>query len=245
MGGGSPYPPRNLMMTRLDTLMTSTVIYTAIIGGVDSLIDPRVRQRAPMVCFTDNPQFRSRHWDIRPLSSVSVPPDVPGHAAALSRWFKLLPHIHFPTCDYTIWIDGSDQLLSDPTLLIPFDEDWVSFRHPDRQCVYQELKAIVRFKKDTQEAMTQLEKRYRSLNVPPNIGMAACSMLWRRNTEAMRGFNQRWWEEFLAGGARRDQPAWAYCNWRQPVRARLLPGHHMRNQFVHRRSHVRKIPNKF
>lgn len=221
----------------------SVVVYTAIFGNTDDLIDPTVDVGAKLVCFSDRPR-RSTRWDVIDWPSVmkSLPSDIPGHATAISRYFKLLPHRHFPDADVTIWIDGSDLLHGDPTTIIPFNEDMVLFRHPERTCIYQEMRAIAGYRKDTADNIARGTSRYRSLNVPERVGLAACSMIWCRKTEGAIDFCERWWKEFVECGMRRDQPAWAYCNWVKPCRTRFLPGNHMKNQFVRRRPHRRKVP---
>ncbi len=220
------------------------VIYTAILGNVDDLIEPEVKPSVRCVCFSDRSR-RSTTWEIRSWDSIAdtLPDYMPGHATAISRYFKLLPHRHFPDEDVTIWIDGSDCLRGDPTTIIPFDEDMILFKHPERTCIYQEMKAIAGYRKDTTENIQRATARYRSLGVPERVGLAACSMIWCRKTDGAIDFCERWWKEFVDSGMRRDQPAWAYCNWIRPCSTRFLPGNHQSNQFVKRRAHKRKVPH--
>lgn len=214
----------------------NVVIYTAIVGPIDSIINPPVNQDIPMVCFTDQP-YISPCWETIDIRDVYLPDGL--SAVQQSRYFKLLPHIHFPNYEYTIWVDGCDILRGRLIDLIPFEEDWVSFRHPTRSCLYKELDAIRRYRKDSKSATEQARTRYKRLGVPPNVGMAACSVIWRKNTPSMNQFNEAWWDEFLANGTCRDQPAWAYCNWKSPLNARLLSGDHMNNQYTKRVPHHR------
>lgn len=213
------------------------VIYTAILGGVDRLPMPIIKAPCRMVCFSDQRWRHQGHWEVVDWRQ-RISDGIPGNAALLSRYFKILPHRHFED-DYTIWIDGSDILRGNPLKLIPFNEDMLLFRHPERTCVYSELDAIRRFRKDTPETTERLKSHYLDVGVPKNVGLAACSMIWRRRTGACIDFCERWWQEILDTQTVRDQPAWAVTQWRKPISVRLLPGNHMRNEYVRRRSHAR------
>lgn len=218
-------------------------IYTAIIGGVDDLIEPGYFQECDMFAFVDNNVGYSSNsqWTIRNIHDEHIPNNIPGDCISLSRYFKMLPHIHFPDYDYTIWVDGSDTLRNKLSEIIPFDEDWISFKHPTRDCIYAEFDAIIYHKKDTPENTNRIRQYYKDLRVPKSIGMAACSAIWRKNTATCHQFCEFWWNEFVKTGSTRDQPIWAYCNWKSPVNHRFLPGDHMKNKYIRRIQHKRKV----
>src|SRR5438874_2368509 len=108
------------------------VVYTAIIGGRDRLIDPTViTPDCRYVCFTDQP-FQSEVWEI-----VRVPSsDNPRKA---SRYFKMKPHLLFDT-EYSFWIDASFRINVDVRRLIARHLPCASiaaFAHYQRDCTYE------------------------------------------------------------------------------------------------------------
>ena len=126
--------------------MSQLVVYTAIFGGVDELKDPAViSSECDYVCFTDDPHLRSDIWR---FESTHRPDLDPGRR---SRHPKLLPHRYFPRHEYSLWLDGSLKLVCDPFHMIDRHlgrQDIALFKHPDRDCIYQEAIACEQLGKD-------------------------------------------------------------------------------------------------
>ena len=85
----------------------SKVIYTAIIGGYDTLVEPDYKPEGwDFVCFTDR-DLESDTWDIRktlPLYTDNT---------RTARKHKLLPHRLFPDYEYSFWLDGNIKVRDD------------------------------------------------------------------------------------------------------------------------------------
>src|ERR1043165_9105378 len=92
--------------------MPKTVVYTAIYGGKDVLIEPAVvPPDCDFVCFTDS-DLHSKTWNIRNVPASSTDP------VRSAKVFKVLPHRYFPEYDYSVWIDGNILLRGDVNELI-------------------------------------------------------------------------------------------------------------------------------
>ena len=118
-------------------------IYTTILGNVNKLIDPKFSQRYPLYCFTDGKLTYSKDWNIINVNDINIPLEVPGDRISLTRYFKLLPHIHFPDYDYTIWVDAAHWMIGDLSRYIPFEEDMLLFKHANTNCMYKELDDVI------------------------------------------------------------------------------------------------------
>ena len=90
----------------------SKVIYTAIIGGYDTLVEPDYKPDGwDFVCFTDR-DLKSDTWEIRktlPLYTDNT---------RTARKHKLLAHRLFPNHEYSLWIDGNIKVRNDVNELL-------------------------------------------------------------------------------------------------------------------------------
>ena len=92
--------------------MNNIVVYTAIFGGKDDLIDPEfIPENCDFVCFTDK-DFKSDIWDVRKIESIFDDP------VRNARMYKVLPHKYLSEYEYSVWIDGNMMVRGDVNKLI-------------------------------------------------------------------------------------------------------------------------------
>lgn len=191
--------------------MERGVIYTAITGGKDRLIDPtHVLSNVAYVCFTDDPSLQSNVWTIRLLASESSDP------ARNSKRAKLLPHAYLEHYSWSLWIDGNIAITGDigPMIYDHLDKGlFFAWRHFKRTCAYQEAEACIRRLKDREDVLLAQHQRYRREGMPENLPMTANLMLLRRheNLKVISAM-EKWWAE-VQRGSRRDQMSLPYVLW--------------------------------
>jgi len=203
--------------------MSTTIIYTAIIGGIsDELRQPVMpTTNAEFICFSDQlPPGRHGQWEVRPPAWTH---EVPRRA---SRWHKLMPHRLFPDAEYVIWIDGCLQPLVDLVqAILPSLEsvDIAAFQHRQRRCIYEEYAACRRYHKDSSVVMLRQIARYLRAGYPPGNGLADTTCLARRLTAVSANFDEQWWAEIECGSLR-DQLSFNYVAWRTGTPYGIIPG---------------------
>lgn len=191
------------------------VVYTCITGGYDAIIDPKVITKGfDYICFTDNMKMESNVWDIRPL-----PKETEGLSQVKKqRYVKINAHLLLSDYDVSIWVDGnvtiksnlneflSKFLRSDYSIYVP--------KHPARDCIYSESKAVVAMKKDTKENVSPQIERYKKEGFPKNYGLLQSNIMLRvHNNEDCIKFMEQWFEE-LKNGSHRDQLSFNYVAWK-------------------------------
>ncbi len=82
----------------------SIEVITSITGDKDWLIDDQVKGDAKFICYTDNPNLKSKTWEIRPAYDKFKDP------RRNSRIHKILIH-KYSEADITIWADGNMQFM--------------------------------------------------------------------------------------------------------------------------------------
>lgn len=198
--------------------MALLTIYTAITGKIsDELRKPSGEgsQPAPgveFICFTDREKYGTTYGPWTVQHPVWTHPSVPRRTA---RWHKAMAHFLFPQSRYSMWIDGCFELKIYPLDLLHYLEkvDVATFKHPERDCIYQERDACVRLKKDFREVMDAQVARYRAERYPEHNGLVETTCVLRRHVRQVESLNLLWWEE-MARGSLRDQLSFNYCAWK-------------------------------
>lgn len=197
-----------------------TVVYTAVIGGYDTLKEPLFPDdNCDYVCFTDAPiQYYGRRWDV-----VTVNRSTDDNSRD-SRRLKILGHRWFGRYDKSVWIDACCRLKDLNGAVVDSllgDSDAVFFSHPDRKCAFREAKACVDYGKFKDgDADSQLN-RYREEGFPEGFGLSCGTFIIRRNTASAIEFSELWWKEF-SGGCRRDQICLDYCRWKTGIKTNRI-----------------------
>mgnify|MGYP003652313088 FL=1 len=121
--------------------MKQVVVYTAIFGNYDSLIEPvYTPSNVDFICFTDNQDLKSDVWQI------IYQPTIYSTANRNAKKFKVLPHRYFTKYEYSIWVDGNMLVQGDVNNIIKTvlsNSNVAFFSHANnvldsRKCAYDE-----------------------------------------------------------------------------------------------------------
>ena len=116
--------------------MKNIAVYTVIFGGYDDInpVKKAYKDEADFYLFTDRP-IKAKDYRI-----IQVEPDNENLRRA-SRLYKINPHLFFPDYKYTIYIDGSIEMLISPKKAVNKylkGSDVAVHKHPYRDCIYDE-----------------------------------------------------------------------------------------------------------
>lgn len=188
--------------------MKQTVVYTAIFGGYDPLrpLLPHVADcETQFVCFTDDSRLSAPGWETITLP-MSDPIEPPWRTA---KRVKILGHERLWDFSQSVWLDGSIAILKPPQEIFQlFSQELGLFWH-SRGCVYREAAACISRRKDHPDRIRRQIERYRDQGHPARWGLWMGGFLFRRHSQAILEFNQRWWDE-VAGSSCRDQLSLPY-----------------------------------
>lgn len=203
------------------------VVYTCITGGYDELKNPKyISDGFDYVCFTDNLEMKSDVWDIRPL---------PKECDELSqvkkqRYVKINPHKVLNDYDISIWVDGCVSLNDDLNeLLYNILSDNISIyvpKHPSRDCIYKEAKAVLSMGRDKKEIVNPQIERYKQEGFPSSCGLLQSNILVRKhNEEDCIRLMEAWFDE-LKDNSHRDQLSFNYVLWKNnDIKIKYLDKH--------------------
>ena len=200
----------------------SKVIYTAIVGGYDTLVEPDYKPEGwDFVCFTDR-DLESDTWEIRktlPLYTDNT---------RTARKHKLLPHRLFPDYEYSLWLDGNVKVRDDVNELLG---------HLDG-CIYDEGSTILQLGiknggnyKDNPDLIKQQMERYVKEGYPKNNGLVVQMEVLRRHNQAdvVDSMEDQWSE--LKYNSKREQLSFNYIAWKNDLKFSYIQGDSRDNKY--------------
>lgn len=190
------------------------VIYTCIIGGYDTLLQPF--EPAPefdFVCFVGKGEThptRDGAWEIREL------PLTTGDPALDSRYPKMHPHELLPEYECSVWIDGNIGI-TDGTLYkaarikesagVPYS----GVGHPTRDCVYDEARKCRDMRYISYFKLARIWAFYLLRRWPRHSGLMENNLIFRHhNAPEIIALDELWWSRVLHF-CRRDQLSLMWC----------------------------------
>ncbi len=189
--------------------MNNILIYTAITGGYDSLQQPFLpAEDFDFVCFVSHGMKRSDYegvWRIVeiPYSWVDM--------TLLARSQKLNPHTVLPDgYDFSLWIDGNIRI-TDASIydicrdLAARDVRFAGIRHPFRDCVYEEMEAVLRDRRESLGNIMRLAAFLCRERFPRHAGLMESNLIFRKHNDPVIVAFDRWWWECIVKFSVRDQ----------------------------------------
>jgi len=189
------------------------VVYTAIYGETDSIIEPRHKlKNIDLVCFTNRDDLVSKNFKIIKQSKKYKSDNLS------AKFYKVNPHKIFRTYDYSCWIDARI-LIKSPI----FDEfimsylkkhSWAMYRHQDRDNIYDEADICIRWGKGDPEKIRAQVEKYKEDGYKAENGLFMGGVILRKHNEKdVIKLNEFWWKE-IKKHSLRDQLSFPYALWK-------------------------------
>jgi hypothetical protein len=211
------------------------VIYTCITGGYDKLKEPTtISEGWDYICF----------YDIMPEHSINTKWKLiatkRGNAVRTQRHCKIFNTKILKNYDLSVWVDGSILVNVDLNLFVDYFHkgSLTTMVHPTRYCVYEEAKACLYFKKDSEKVIDEQMERYFQEGYPAKNGMVQTGVIIRTHTREVKDFCFEWWQE-LQRGSIRDQLSFNYVLFHNPIPAHFISSKILQNEFI-LQSHLKK-----
>jgi hypothetical protein len=221
------------------------VVYTAVFGKKDELVEPTVvPEGVDFVCFTDQ-KFSSRVWQVR-----RIEPPIPEDATRSARRIKILAHEYLPEYDISIWVDGNilvradvrekaERELSDTPMAV---YDHAMSREFPLRSLFEGAEYLIRTaregkpQEDPALVAAQMEA-YRKDGYPNTNGLLwSCVMFRRHHDPKVVETMQLWWKE-VQTRTKRDQMSFNYVAWKTGLLFRYIPEDAADNPYFKRLNH--------
>ena len=156
------------------------------------------------------------------------------------RFIKLHPHLFFKKYELSLYIDSSYILLGNlDNLIIRIlspNINIVNLEHPERNNIHDEIKQVVKIRKDKRHIIQPVKEKYKAENFPDNLGLVDNSIILRRhNKKNCINLMEKWWEE-IKTHSHRDQVSFGYVLWKEKERTKFISGY-FASRFFEQKSH--------
>lgn len=217
-------------------MKNSTVIYTAISGNYDKLMEPNViSPGCDYVCFSDK-NIKSKVWVSRRFDEKFNDPTL------TAKKIKILPHRYLSEYESSVWVDGNILIKDDINHLLKKSLNKKSlafFNHPEyRKTLKDELNKCITLKKDDKKIMKKQVLHYYKLGYTDQASvLPACYIIFRKhNDKKITKTMEEWWAQILSH-SRRDQLSFPYIAWKYYLDYTLLDHDKHFSKYFERKKH--------
>lgn len=194
--------------------MNKYVIYTAIVGNYDKILQPIVVDNSFDYILFSNDMKRDKVgvWQIRKIDYYNK------DQIKIARWVKTHPEKLLPEYDFSVWMDANIQIATDFAYQRSkklFDDNTIisSIFHPQRKCIYEEMFTVFIYRYETLKTILRWSKILKKSNYPINNGLNETNVIFRNHTKSQtKIFDDLWWR-FIKQYSRRDQLSFNYVLW--------------------------------
>ena len=195
------------------------VVYTCVTGGYDDLheiaVPGHVADDWDYVCFTDDAglvaEGRVGVWEVRPLAFSELDP------TRNNRWHKTHPHVLFPDCAESLYVDANVNVLSPMVFDLAARRNlpFLLPRHFSGQCVWGEYRNVLARGIDDPARVTAELRLLEASGMPRNFGLGENNVLYRRAHEPeIVALDEEWWS-LIRDYSKRDQLSLMWLFWKR------------------------------
>ncbi|MBO7719051.1 MAG: glycosyltransferase, partial [Methanosphaera sp.] len=222
--------------SNIDFADKKMVVYTAVTGTYDEPLIPQERiEGFDYICFTDNPFLKSDFWDIRPIECDEL------NATQTARMYKILAHKYLSDYDYSLWIDTNIEIIGDIRDFInkySIENKLLAFKHPQRDCIYDEADECLRLKKDDMDNIIPQINRYKQEGYPEHNGLISSGILFRKHNDPdVIRLMEDWFGQLLEGSYR-DQLSFNYVCYKNNFKYDATDSYIFKNEYFQIHDHL-------
>ena len=196
--------------------MNDFVIYTAIVGNYDEILQPLVvDNRFDYILFSDHiDNERIGVWQVRPI------PYHNGIQTKIARWVKTHPGELLADYSCSLWMDANIRIVSSSIYercveLFHSSIPIASVLHPDRKCIYDEAVCCMSIQIENELVALPWLHKIQTEGYPHDNGLTETNILFRLHQKTIH-FDQLWWQ-CIEKYSRRDQLSFDYVLWKTGI----------------------------
>ena len=210
--------------TKTNNNFNKIVIYSALLGDYDIIKPVKKQSQFDYVIFTDIIIRGNTNWTIYKIPNYLNKLNM--SIVKKQRFIKLHPHLFFKNYEISLYIDTNLFIYGNITefierLLTPKFDIYI-FEHPDRDCIYQEVLAVIKYNKEKPETAYEIRDKYEKVNFPYNFGLSEnCLLVRRHNKKNCINLMEKWWEQ-IKNNSKRDQLSLSYVLWKTGYKIKYI-----------------------
>lgn len=193
-------------------------VYTSVIGNYDKICEEPFKSKYCDYFIISDKKLSLHNWNYIDINEYYYNDD----KTFLNRYAKLNPHVFFKDYDYSIYIDGNIDVVSDISCFvnqISSSTGIALHKHSARNCIYQEAKLCKLLKKGNLDNISRLLQKFRIDGFPEEFGLFECNVIVvDLKNKKSKEFLEEWWRYFVKYDCKRDQFFPPYILWKNHMK---------------------------
>ena len=196
------------------------VIYTVSTGQYDNVKNPiYVDENIDYFIFTEQELDTNSVWKRK-----AIPENLKGKTPLeIARYLKINPHLFFSEYDFSMFIDGNVCITCDVRplfyTLIDQEKTIAIHKHQNRDCIYDEAKAIYAAGKASMKSMSKQLSFYKQEGFPKHYGLFETNIVIRKHNDEKCKSVMKTWSNQISEWTKRDQLSFTYALWKNGMPA--------------------------
>ena len=184
------------------------VVLTYLIGDYDNLPPLQKTSGWEYICVTNNNTIKNSNWKIVSLREEDDMLN-DNKRKSSSIMFNVFNYLNKSydiviTMDASMFINYDLNALSEECKINKYDAVFLS--HPDRYCVYQEVKALLKTSKDIRNDVLKAKEHFEKENYPKNNGLFATGVIMLNGKSSLiKEYFANFRKDYINSFSRRDQ----------------------------------------
>lgn len=196
------------------------VIYTAIVGQYEQIVQPQViHPDFDYILFTNNDikEESIGVWQIKGIPYQNT------DNTRVARWVKTHPEQLLGDYTYSIWMDANMQILSESFYDYVFKHIKSnvlvsSMWHNQRNCIYDEIVAVAYYELENEHVLIDWLRFLLKEKYPQHNGLFETGVLFRsHSSDIIAKMDDLWWS-IIDNYSRRDQLSFNYVLWKYNIK---------------------------
>jgi len=189
-------------------------VYSCIVGQYDNIKEPIVKEEnVDYYMFTDQNIEKDSVWK---KVDISIMEEFRGKSPfMINRIIKMHPDIYLPSYDWTMYIDGTIQIVGGVrSTIAEMGKCFLGLHfHNERDCIYNEGLAVINQKKASCKVISKQLNDYKDIGFPPHYGLYENTIIVRKKDNCINLLMSNWLEEYEKYPSR-DQISLPFVIWR-------------------------------
>lgn len=195
------------------------VIYTAMVGGYDEIMQPKVvDDRFDYILFSnDIKEERVGVWQVRPIEYTN------SDNTRICRYVKTHPEELLPGYEFSIWMDSNIRIMTSyvyERALELYTQGVLiaSMCHPERDCIYDEAFEVMYIRYECEKLVVDWCHKLRKENYPRHNGLYETGVMFRKHNVSLIAETGVMWWDCIEKFSKRDQLSFNYVLWKLGVK---------------------------
>ena len=196
------------------------MIYTAMFGGTDEVHDPIIDMSEWDMLFFTDANIKSNKWNIIKISQKDEFDPI-----QMSRYYKMLPHLHLQDYDISLWVDASILIRKPINHFFDFINDNVKMAAYQHTNSWEREFGFMNFWCNDEELLNRMKTSFENDGFDTQSKIINGNVIIRKHgAKEVIETMELWWKKFHEFYIKRDQVSFAYSVWKTGLKVNFFEG---------------------